>query len=497
VEAIKARQNNNEEAVAMILEANRQRRLLQREQYLRSQATAQQQLLKIKEGKFVFIQSDTCSCCNVHFLIISLEETEKDIGADNNMDCNQVNGRSKLKRSASEMELDPTYIIDENIYKRSKLAAALIQQPRQQSRSSASFSFSSLTTGATSLTIRKEHFHQYQTIMGGGCSTWEQTPALNPVTVGLPSESIKSLPVLSKKELSILPALNDCSNSGGSGVNSTNNNNSQSVCCSVASGSAPSSASCCWKSGGNGADNSQPLSQSSFESCDSGWMGADDSYDLNTWKNLQSIKLNHNNNNSFENTDVPPPSLHTPPSSSGSYFDATPAPNTSINDTGDIYAQDDFTSANNSSSSVPANASNFSADFPLESSNNSFQDVNIKPDPCCSSSSSSLTWCESFVQQTQSFQQQPPQSQSKLQQSIIQNGSSSRYGLGVCCAMLAAEMRPTPKDCPYDFDCYRMGGPFFRIQRPGNPTSVVVASGRGTTRTTFCNMLPRTASYVQ
>ena len=50
MEAIKARQNNNEEAVAMILEANRQRRLLQREQYLRSQATAQQQLLKLKEG---------------------------------------------------------------------------------------------------------------------------------------------------------------------------------------------------------------------------------------------------------------------------------------------------------------------------------------------------------------------------------------------------------------------------------------------------------------
>ena len=224
-------------------------------------------------------------------MIISLEETEKDVGPDNNTDCNQVNGRSKLKRSASEMELDPTYIVDENIYKRSKLAAALIQQPRQQSRSSASFSFSSLTTGATSLAIRKEHFHQYQTIMGGGCSTWEQPPALNPVTVGLPSLSIKSLPVLSKKELSILPALSDCSNSGGSGVNSTNNN-SQNVCCSVASGSAPSSASCCWKSGGNGADNSQPLSQSSFESCDSGWMGADDSYDLNTWKNIQN-KLNN------------------------------------------------------------------------------------------------------------------------------------------------------------------------------------------------------------
>lgn len=49
VEAIKARQNQNEQAVAMILEANRQRRILRREQQLRLQ---QQQLLKLKDGKF-------------------------------------------------------------------------------------------------------------------------------------------------------------------------------------------------------------------------------------------------------------------------------------------------------------------------------------------------------------------------------------------------------------------------------------------------------------
>lgn len=49
VEAIKARQNQNEQAVAMILEANRQRRILRREEQLRSQ---QQQLLKLKDGKF-------------------------------------------------------------------------------------------------------------------------------------------------------------------------------------------------------------------------------------------------------------------------------------------------------------------------------------------------------------------------------------------------------------------------------------------------------------
>jgi hypothetical protein len=52
VEAIKARQNNNEEAVALILEANRPRRILRREQNLRTQ---QLQLLKLKEGKLKFL----------------------------------------------------------------------------------------------------------------------------------------------------------------------------------------------------------------------------------------------------------------------------------------------------------------------------------------------------------------------------------------------------------------------------------------------------------
>ena len=49
VEAIKARLNHNEEAVGMILEANRQRRILRREQLLRAQ---QHQLMKLKDGTF-------------------------------------------------------------------------------------------------------------------------------------------------------------------------------------------------------------------------------------------------------------------------------------------------------------------------------------------------------------------------------------------------------------------------------------------------------------
>jgi len=47
VEAIKARQNQNEQAVAAILEANRQRRNMRRQQQLEHQ----QMLLKITNGK--------------------------------------------------------------------------------------------------------------------------------------------------------------------------------------------------------------------------------------------------------------------------------------------------------------------------------------------------------------------------------------------------------------------------------------------------------------
>jgi hypothetical protein len=363
--------------------------------------------------------------------------------------------RSKMKRSASEM--DPAaYIVNEETFKRSKLAAALIQS-RQQSRGPASFSFSSLTTGPTSLTIRKEH--QYQAAVMGGCSTWDQQPIVSDPVVGLPSHSLpnvmqqKALPDLSK-ELSILPLLSDCSNSGGSGVNSTSN---EDLCCSVGSVSANSTSS--WQSGGSG-DNHHPLPQSSFESCDSGWMGADDSYDLNTWKNLQNIRLN---NNGLDNTALPT-------DSSSSYFDpATPAPDMFINN-GDIYSPDDFISS-------PVTGSNYNTDFqlPLECSN-AYQDVNIKQDPCPSSS----TWCESFIQQSQSAQQFP--------RSSMQNVFST---------MPSESHATSTNDCCYDFDCYQLGGPFFRIQRPGNPTSVFVPSGRSLTLSTFCNMLPRVASYVQ
>jgi hypothetical protein len=56
VEAIKARLNRNEEAVGLILEANRQRRILRREQLLRAQ---QHQLMKLKDGTFFFKRQQT------------------------------------------------------------------------------------------------------------------------------------------------------------------------------------------------------------------------------------------------------------------------------------------------------------------------------------------------------------------------------------------------------------------------------------------------------
>ncbi|XP_032795163.2 uncharacterized protein LOC116931668 isoform X2 [Daphnia magna] len=420
VEAIKARQNHNEQAVAMILEANRQRRILKREQQLRHQ---QQQLLKFKD--------------------------------DNKRKCL---ARPKIKRSASEMEMDPTYIVDQETFKRSKLAAALIQQTRQ-SRGPA-FSFTALTTGATSLTIRKEHTYQpthVSTSNMGGCSSWDQAITAESVAP-LPSQSMpiipKALPDLSK-ELSILPVLSDCS-----AVTSSSTNN-EDLCCSVGSVSSGATSTSSWQSSCSG-ENHQSLPQSSFEDCDSAWIGADESYDLNTWKNMHNSK---SNSNSYENT-APP----VPPNSSAGYFEAAAAaaaaPDIFINN-GDIYSPDDFI-ANSSASGANYNAQDYQ--LTLESSS-SFQDV--KPDPS--------TWSESVIQPSHTFQQ--PQQQFQQQSN------------GVC--TVSTESRVTNGGCCYDFDCHKLGGPFFRIQRPGNSTPVFVHSGRSLTLSTFCNMLPRVASFVQ
>lgn len=325
--------------------------------------------------------------------------------------------------------MDPTYIVDQETFKRSKLAAALIQQTRE-SRGPA-FSFTSLTTGATSLTIRKEHPSSSNM---GGCSTWDQPIMADTVAPSQPIIS-KVLPDLSK-ELSILPVLSDCS-----AVTS-----SEDLCCSVGSVSATSTSS--WQSSGSG-DHHQALPQSSFEDCDSAWAGADEQYDLNTWKNLHNTKLN------YENT-----AAALPPNSTG-YFEAAvaaAAPDIFINN-GDIYSPDDFIATTSG-----GNYNDYQ--LPQESS---YHDV--KPD--------TSTWSESV---TQPFQQ--PFQQPQFQQSN-----------GVC--TVSTECRVTKSDCCYDFDCYQLGGPFFRIQRPGNATLVFVPSGRSLTLSTFCNMLPRVASFVQ
>ncbi|KAI9553351.1 hypothetical protein GHT06_021249 [Daphnia sinensis] len=413
VEAIKARQNHNEQAVAMILEANRQRKILKREQQLRHQ---QLQLLKFKD-------------------------------VENKRKCL---ARPKTKRSASEM--DPTFIVDPETFKRSKLAAALIQQTRQ-SRGPA-FSFTALTTGATSLTIRKEHTYpptHVSTSNMGGCSSWDQAIMAESV-VPLSSQPVipKALPDLSK-ELSILPVLSDCS-----AVTSSSTNN-EDLCCSVGSVSSGATSTSSWQSGSSG-ENHHPLPQSSFEDCDPAWIGADESYDLNTWKNMHNSK---SNSNSYENA-APPPN------SSAAYFEATSAaaaPDIFTNN-GDIYSPDDFI-ANSSASG--ANYTAQDCQLSLESST-SFQDV--KPDPS--------TWSESVIQTSHAFQQ--PQQQ-------FQQESN-----GVC--TVSTESRPGA-GCCYDFDCHKLGGPFFRIQRPGNSTPLFVPSGRSLTLSTFCNMLPRVASFVQ
>ena len=328
--------------------------------------------------------------------------------------------RTKIKRSASEMEMDA--FTDEESYKRSKLAAALIQRRPF---------FSSLTTGATSLMIRKEHHHHQQYQQPTGCSsTWDQQQH---------TESQQSLPIITKplpdlsKELSILPTLSDCSSVA------TPSSSEDLGCCSVGSVSSGGSS---WSSMSGNAEQ-QP--QSSFESCDSGWMGADESYDLNTWKSANKMT-----NNSYDNLSQPQST------NSSGYFEENQSNDMFINNA-DMYRAEDFIP----NASAPSNYSDYQ--MPLESS--SYQD--IKPDP----------WCESFTPQQPQYQQ--------LQQNNQQSMHASNNEFRI------------QNECCYDVECYQQGGPYFRLQRPGNPTALFVPSGRSLTLSTFCNMLPRVASYVQ
>ena len=205
-------------------------------------------------------------------------------------------------------------------------------------------------------------------------------------------------------------------------------------------------------------------------------MSTDDPYEsLNTWKNIPNLNKIVNNNsgsngNGYDN--IAPPS-----NSSSGYFEDNQSSDMFVNNNAnnnDIYRPDDFIN-NNSSNNNTSVVSNNYVDYQIQSQTNNmetpFTTQDIKSDPS--------SWCESYMPQYQ-------QNQSQQQQQQSQQSSP--------CANIESRI---PNDCCLDADCYQLGGPHFRIQRPGNPTAVFVPSGRGLTLPTFCNMLPRVASYAQ
>lgn len=324
-------------------------------------------------------------------------------------------------------------------FKRSKLVTALIQQRRPPF-------FNSFMTGPTSLNINREpQQYQQSVVSNGGCSAWDQNSVIEP-SIPLPPPSLpiiqKTLPDLSK-ELLILPTLSDCSSTGTS-----SSEDFGSVSCSSVD-SANRSSSSNW-SNMSGNVEQQTLPQSSCESCDSGWMGTDDSYEGSSWKNMPNIKLSNLSESVLPSSN----------NSSGYFEDHQVTESFSSN--GDIYRPEDFISI---SSTVP-NCQDYQLSQQLDVA---YTDSTIKSDPWYESSG------QSQFQPSQQLQQQL-QNQSNHNSSV-----QSRFSNDYC----------------YEFDCYQQGGPYFRILRPGNPTAVFVPSGRSLTLSTFCNMLPRVASYVQ
>lgn len=320
--------------------------------------------------------------------------------------------------------------------------------------------FNSYTTvtSASMTSIRKEHHTTYQSAQTtGGCSsTWDSHSVLESSCHLLPQPITnfqkplvdlnfqKPLPDLSK-DPSILPSLSDCSSTNNSSV-ATPSTNEDLGCCSVSTG--PSSN---WSNMSSSAE--QPLPQSSYESCDSGWIGTDDSYDLNTWKNESSSSMAPSSNNS------------------SGFFEDQSANDVFANEGCDVYRSDDFISH---SAGMNATCPNYNDYQPLvQSLDSTFQEQNNRPDP----------WSSEPVAQPH-FNQLLPPNQVQVMHS---SGHSST----------TADSLRVANDWCYDVDCYQQGGPYFRIQRPGNPTAVFVPSGRSLTLSTFCNMLPRVASYVQ
>lgn len=156
-----------------------------------------------------------------------------------------------MKRPASEMDIE-SYLNDENM-KRSKLVAALTQ-------------------------LRRPPFYNHAVYnqRNVSCATWEPSCADQqsaPMATQLPVAN-RPLPDLSK-DLSILPALNDCSTTATPP-------SSDEPCGSIGNP---------WSSVSNNPD--QAMSNATFDSCDSGWVSssADESYDSNGWRSMPNNRM--------------------------------------------------------------------------------------------------------------------------------------------------------------------------------------------------------------
>lgn len=384
--------------------------------------------------------------------------------------------RPRMKRPASEMDTE-AYLNDENL-KRSKLVAALTQFRRPPFFNHAPAAFNQ----------RREH-------AVASCGTWEP-PSLHhqQATVTehpgpiLPAHAVQQqtpmahrpLPDLSK-DLSILPALNDCSTTSTPPPSSADDVAS---CSSI--GSAAS-----WTGMPNNPD--QTIPNGTYDGCDPGWLGtpAEESYDANGWTKLAKvgpscISTDHiqpnsqngatlnNSHSNYGNVSAPSNQEMANQPAAGYYVDQ---PNTSVyngsHTNAEVYRPDDFMT------STPTSGSNFS-DF-----------VYVPPPPC----QNHVETCQSINQKLNPNWSNPSPSQSNHQPLQIHHHHHHHRQLPTPLPIAVMTSRLW-FDC-YDANCYHKNSPLFRIQRPGNPSSLFVASGRSFTLPTFCNMLPRVTSFIQ
>ena len=371
--------------------------------------------------------------------------------------------------------------------KRSKLAAAL-QRPiyavTQASSANSSMSFSACrdtqqqqqhqhmswphlihNSSSSSPSLPHHHYHHHH-----------QQQGLQSVSMLSTLLTSGQLPDLSK-DLAVLPTMSDCSDRAST-VGSCSTTGSNWV-------SLPSSSD-------------QNSIHPGFESYDSGWNDSSRSantYDLaiqGSWRNNNpKTELPSNSSNSIYDINTPPPSDN---SQSHSLLSSGSAGNSSGFLEDDIFntgvepcRPEEFITPVSVLSSVspPLNSSNSSTG----GGDSTYHELSTAP-TLATTSLSTRDWG------TYPIATQPPQFAS-LQ---------SHYHQHMANAPLHDALRfrsefyynlslGYPHFFPHQPQV--MMTPTFRLQPPGNPRPLVIHSGRNLTMTTFSNMLPRVASYVQ